>query len=62
MNEPRSLRTQIAERWDLPGTHMGGGAMPSSCGGLPPTASLQEPQGIQVALSAAVGHYLPTHG
>lgn len=25
MNEPRSLRTQIAERWDLPGTHMGGG-------------------------------------
>ena len=61
MNEPRSLRTQIAERREPPGTHMGG-AMPSSCGGLPPTASLQEPQGIQVALSAAVGHYLPTHG
>ena len=42
--------------------HSHRGAMPSSCGGLPPTTSLQKPQGIQVALSAAVSHYLPTHG
>lgn len=28
---------------------------------LSPTASLQEPEGVQVALSAVVGYHLPTH-
>lgn len=59
MSEPRSLKTQTAETRDSPGTHVGGD--PQLLWRLPPTASLQEPQGVQVALSAVVGHSLPTH-
>lgn len=54
ISELRSRKTQTPEKQDPLGT-------PGKQDARPPTASLQEPEGVQVALSAIVSYHLPTH-
>lgn len=57
MQELRSLTVQTPGKQDL----LGLPTPPPPPWELSPTASLQEPEGVQVALSAVVGYHLPTH-
>ena len=54
ISELRSRKTQTPEKQGPLGT-------PGKQDARPPTASLQEPEGVQVALSAIVSYHLPTH-